>query len=165
MNRFCIIVLFALVPTSILAQDPPEPENDFCNSFEQIVEDYPNQMENIRGEYVEESPSSYYKSLIAIDDFKTSRIEKAFMADHYTFTGILAEDYPNTRGFFDGENWITLNKRSGKIELHNSSSEIILESGGITINSSGQLNITVNSPCNITSSTSIDLSAPIINCN
>lgn len=81
------------------------------------------------------------------------------------FTGILAEDYPNTRGFFDGENWITLNKRSGKIEIHNSSSEIILDSSGVTITSVGELNITVNGPCNIESSSVMNLTAPIINCN
>lgn len=83
-----------------------------------------------------------------------------------TFNGtIIAEDYPDTRGFFDGKNWITINYKTGKIEIHNEVSQIVLNDNGVTINSDAELNITVNSPCNITSSSSINLTAPIINCN
>jgi hypothetical protein len=78
---------------------------------------------------------------------------------------VLAEDYPDTRGFYDGTNWITINYKTGKIEIHNATSQIVLNDSGITINSDAELNITVNSQCNITSSASINLSAPIINCN
>lgn len=82
------------------------------------------------------------------------------------FSGtILAEDYPNTRGFYDGTNWVTINKKTGKIEIHTDVSSIVMDNSGITINSNAALNITINGACNITSNTAITLQAPIINCN
>ncbi len=60
-----------------------------------------------------------------------------------SFSGIIAEDYPDTRGILDGKNWITVNRKNGKIEIHNDKSNIKMQSGKITITSTGDLDITV----------------------
>lgn len=80
-------------------------------------------------------------------------------------SGIYAEDYPNTIGILTDDAWISLNRKTKKIELKNPTNTIKLDTGGITINSNSACSITVTGNCNIQSSAQVNVTAPIINLN
>lgn len=65
------------------------------------------------------------------------------------------EDYPNTIGFFDGTNFVLLNRIKNKITLHAPNSTITLGNSGISGSTSGDVlisgrNITANATANAT---------------
>lgn len=72
---------------------------------------------------------------------------------------VFAEDYPNTRGIYDGVNWITLNSKTGKLVIHSKHQEISLNDNELKVNSSVTMNITVNGDVNV-NATKVNL-----NCN
>lgn len=68
----------------------------------------------------------------------------------------MEEDYPNTIGFFDGTNYVLLNRIKNKITLHTPNTTVTLNSSGITGSTSGDVTI---SGKNVTVSASSNLKA------
>lgn len=74
----------------------------------------------------------------------------------------LSEDYPHTRGFYDGVNYILLNRQQRKITIHTPQNTITLDASGLSVNTQGSLDAIVSGDLSAAVSGSASLAAASI---